>query len=244
MLGEESKKRKQVGKLNHETSSAREPVLLRPRGVCIDAPPYKDSNGKWRTTSLFVETFDSLQRGPDGEQLWQKFTPIFTLREHPFNIPPSSPFGVRYDPPLIPSLRQVYLHYNDPTEFSFATEVFHSTYHWKHLCGLEWFKSYVEEWRRTLSQKLRGIGIAKMVEVTGGSDPKFALMAGKWLAEGKFMDPEVKGRPSKQEVAQNMRVEKDIEKIFEDDAKRLGIEAKEVRNPIFVDLNNEQTKPN
>ena len=74
-----------------------------------------------------------------------------------------------------------------------------------------------------------------MVEVTGGSDPKFALMAGKWLAEGKFMEPEVKGRPSKQEVAVSLRVEKDIEKIFEDDAKRLGIESKEAPS-VFIDL--------
>jgi hypothetical protein len=244
MLGDVSKKRAPII-LNHKDVKKREPVIVRPRGTCIDAPPYKDSNGKWRTVSLFVETFDPLQRGPDGEQTWQKFTPIFTLREHPFNIPPSSPFLDRYNPPIIPSLREIYLSYNDPTEYQFATEVLYSTYHWKHLCGLTWFKPYIEEWRRTLVQKLRGIGIAKMVEVAGGSDPKFALMAGKWLGEGKFAEPEVKGRPSKQEVAQSMRQEKDIEKIFEDDAKRLGIESKEVPS-VFVDLgtSNEQTKPN
>lgn len=229
-----SKKRVPVV-LNKDNVLTREAVLLRPRGVAIDAPPYKDTTGRWRTLSLFVETFDEMQEGKDGEKNYQKFTPIFTLREHPYHITPSSNFYGRYEDNLIPSLRSVYLHYNDPTEYSFATQVFHSTYHWKHLCSLHWLKPYIEEWRRTLTQKLRGVGIAKMVEVTGGSDPKFALMAGKWLAEGKFMEPEGKGRPSKKEVATEMKVEKDIERIFEDDAKRLGIEAKEAPS-VFIDL--------
>lgn len=232
----ESKKRVQIT-LKHDDLCSRQAVYVRPRGSAIDAPPYKDIQGKWRTISLFVETFDQFKTDGDGDANYSKYTPIFTLREHPYNVPPSSMFYGRYETNLIPSIRETYLDFNDPTEYQFATTVFHSTYHWKHLCGLVWFKPYVEEWRRTLAQKLRGLGISKMVEVTGGSDPKFALMAGKWLAEGKFAEPELKGRPSKKEVAVELKLETGIERIYEDDAKRIGIEASPAS--VFIDLNNE-----
>ena len=238
MEDNQSKKRRPI-RLSPEDVKRREPIFLRPRGEAIDAPPYKDEKGRWRTNSLFFETFDMFQESKDGEQTWQRYTPIFTLtREHDFQIPPSSPFHGRYDPPLIPSLRRIYLSYNDPTEFKFAQEVFHSTYHWEHLCRLEWFKPYVEEWRRMLIKKLRGVGIEKMVEVAGGSDPKFALMAGKWLAEGKFGEPETKGRPKKADVQAEVKVEAAIDKIFEDDAKRLGLEITAAPS-VFLDINNE-----
>jgi hypothetical protein len=238
MLGEVSKKRRPVT-LSSDDVTTRDTVVRRPRGEAIDLPPYKDVQGRWRTSSLFVETIDTLQRSPlDGEQIWQKYTPIFTLREHHFNVPPKSPWIDRYTDNLIPSLRELYLSYNDPMEYKFATEVFRSTYHWKHLCSLKWFKPYVEEWRQMLVKKLRGVGIEQMVTIAQGSDPKFALAAGKWLAEGSFEEVRGKGRPSNTEVQANLKLETDIQRIFEDDAKRLGLESKE-QTPIILPETNE-----
>lgn len=207
-------------------------VVLRPKGECIDAPPYKDQGGKWRTSSLFYETFP--------RDLWEKFTPIFTLNEFQLNITKTDSFYPRYAPdpqgPVvlldgstqerhpIPSLRHIYLRYNDPTEYTFATDVFKSTYHWKHLCGLKWFQPYLAEWRATLREKLRGIGIARMVDIAQGSDPKLALNAAKWVAEGSFTERKEKGRPSDEKVEVQLNKEAQIERIYREDAQRVGVE--------------------
>jgi hypothetical protein len=239
-IGTQSKKRRQVA-LSHDDVKTRPTVVVRPRGEAIDLPPYKDQSGRWRTNSLFLETISSLARDSDGELVCQRYTPIFTLREFPYSVPPSSPYRDRYSENLIPSLRELYLTYNDPTEYKFALEVFRSTYHWKHLCGLKWFKPYVEEWRKTLSEKLRGIGIEQLVTIAQGSDPKFALAAGKWLAEGSFEPGKTKGRPTKQEVASELKKEVDIERIYLDDAARLGLELVK-DSPILVDSDEDSSK--
>jgi hypothetical protein len=224
LLGpKESPRRRQV-ELSSTNVQTRPRELNRPRGEAIDLPPYKDVMGRWRTDSLFVETISPLARDDSGEQRFQKYTPMFTLREHDIRVDKNSPWYERYSDKMIPSLRRIYLEYNDPTEFKFAMEVFASTYHWKHLCGLSWFKPHVEEYRRTLAEKLRGIGIDHLVRIAEGTDPKFALQAAKWLAEGSFESKGGKGRPSKIEVASQMRRELDIEKIYRDDAARLGLE--------------------
>lgn len=229
----ESPRRRQV-ELSSENIKTRPTVMKRPRGEAIDLPPYKDVMGRWRTDSLFVETIKPLERDDSGEQRFQKYTPMFTLREMDLLLTPSSPWYERYTDKMVPSLRRIYLEYNDPTEYQFASEIFRSTYHWKHLTNLKWFKPYVEEWRKTLGEKLKGVGIQKLVELANGLDPKFALQAAKWLAEGNFEERLGKGRPSKAEVATSLKRELDIEKIYRDDAARLGMEpdaASDVTNP-------------
>lgn len=201
----------------------REQVLIRPRGECIDLPPYKDQIGKWRTDTMFIETF------PMG--LWEKYTPIFTLGEFDFPTTKSAFWYERYesDPEIperhpVPSLRRLYLSYDDPTEYKFAVDVFKSTYHWKYLCKRKWFQPYLEEWRLTLGEKLRQTGIERLVEIAKGSDPKLALGAAKWLAESGWKERREKGRPSEAKVEQEVKREADIERIYREDAARLGIE--------------------
>lgn len=201
----------------------REQVLIRPKGECIDAPPYKDSVGNWRTTSLFYETF------PNSK--WEKYTPIFSLGEFPIPLLPSYHFYDRFAPDKdiperhpVPSLRQIYLQYNDPTEYQFSIDVFKSTYHWKHLQRLKWFKPYLEEWRATLGEKLRGTGIRALVDIATGSDPKLALNAAKWLANGEFKEKQLKGRPTVERVNTELNREVAIERIYREDAARLGVE--------------------
>ena len=235
LLGPPESPRRRKVELSSENIRTRPTVMDRPRGEAIDLPPYKDVMGRWRTDSLFVETIDALGRDDSGEQRFQKYTPMFTLREHDLKLTPSSPWFERYSDKMVPSLRRLYLEYNDPTEYAFASEIFRSTYHWKHLCGLKWFKAHVEEWRRTLGEKLRGIGVQKLVELSTGLDPKFALQAAKWLAEGHFEDKGGKGRPSKAEVATQMRRELDIEQIYRDDASRLGLEVSKPKHDTVIE---------
>lgn len=212
--------------LRSDNVKSREIIDIRPRGDCIDAPPYKDAMGRWRTVSLFFETFEDewFDTDKDGVRKIDKYTPIFTLREFDLQLNESSPFYERYEDRKIPSLRRLYLEANDPTESRFALEVIKSTFHWKHLCGVEWFKPYLDEWRITLAEKLRAVGIDAIVRIAEGSDPKLGLQAGKWLADGGHTQRRGKGRPSERAVQVEVQREAAIEKIFEDDAKRLGLE--------------------
>jgi hypothetical protein len=202
----------------------RESVLIRPRGEGIDLPPYKDKEGRWRTKTLFLETFD--------RSMWEWYTPIFTLGEFDFPMTASNTgWYERYeaDPKIperhpIPSLRRIYLSYSDPSEYKFSVEVFKSTYHWKHLCKCKWFQPYLEEWRLTLGEKLRQIGMEVLVGIAQGSDPKLAMPAAKWLAEQGWKERKGKGRPSDQAVEQEVKRESEIERIYREDAERLGIE--------------------
>lgn len=204
----------------------RDTVLIRPRGECIDAPPYKDKEGRWRTHTLFMETFME-----NSYSNWELYTPIFTLAEFDLPLLPSNCWYDRYEPDAkiperhpIPSLRQIYLSYDDPTEHRFALDVFKSTYHWKHLCKSKWFQPYLEEWRQTLGEKLRQIGIETLVGIAKGSDPKLAFGAAKWLAESGWRERREKGRPSEAKVNQEIKKELDIERIYREDAQRLGVE--------------------
>lgn len=203
----------------------RDTVIIRPRGRCIDAPPYKDQIGRWRTRTLFYETFQEYEW--DQRDRW---TPIFTLREFDLPLLPSDYWYTRFAPDKkiperhpIPSLRSIYLSYDDPTEYRFAMDVFKSVYHWKHLCKAKWFQPHLEEWRLCLGEKLRQIGIETLVGIAKGSDPKLALNAAKWLAESGWKERREKGRPSEAKVVAEVKREADIERIYREDAERLGI---------------------
>jgi len=210
--------------IDHTAMKEVQAEVVRPKGECIDLPPYKDSGGRWRTTSLFLETFDWGAKDSNGIPLYEKFSPIFTLREHAHLLKPSSTIRDRYKDGLVPSIRELYLSYNDPTEYLFAEQVFHSTYHWKHLQTLDWFKPYLEEWRLCLKEKLRAIGCEALVKIAQGSDPKLGLQAAKWLAEEGFAQRRGKGRPSEVQVIAEIKKEATIEKIYLEDAERLGLE--------------------
>lgn len=209
--------------LDRSNVKERETVIVRPKGVGIDLPPYKDAAGRWRTKSLFHETFNWMEEDKDGDKMVERMTPIFTLREFPLVLGDASPFKARYVDGIIPSLRELYLSYDDPTEYKFSMEVLKSNFHWKHLLTFDWFKLYVEEWRLTLAEKLRSTGIEAMVRIAKGSDPKLALNAARWLAEEGFGQRRAKGRPSEQSVVTEVKREAQIEKIYSEDAARLGI---------------------
>ena len=72
---------------------------------------YKDTTGRWRTKSLFKEMYQD------------KFKPVFTLKEQ----------DIIEGDTYFPSMRKLFLSYNDPTGYQFAHEVLGSYEHWKKL---------------------------------------------------------------------------------------------------------------
>lgn len=161
---------------------------------------YKDAQGRFLTRALFKETSDLMSR--------KKFSPEFTLKE--------------YDITGYKSMRALYLSFDDPTEYKFAMEVLGSWDHWQKLSACTWFKEDLEAWRFELELKLRSQGITTMKDLATVDRNKDAA---KWLAQGGWNTSSTpkRGRPSKQEVEGERKIQARMKNDIEDDAKRLGI---------------------
>ena len=101
-----------------------------------------------------------------------------------------------------PSLYQLYMEADDPTEYTFATTNLDSWEHWTELCKCTWFKPYVKAWREELDVRTRAksLNAIKDIAAKGGKE---SYQAHKFLLQGEYKPTKAhgRGRPSKQEVA-------------------------------------------
>ena len=155
----------------------------------------KDSMGRFRTLSLFVEhKLDS-------------YPAPFTLKD--------------YDHKGAMSMYLKYMEYSDPTEYSFALGMLGSWKHWELLTSSEWFSPYVTQWRKELKQKLAYERFKEMLEQ---AETKGNIQATKWLDEKYGLRPAPKrGRPSKAEKAAHLKEVEDEKALIREEAARLGI---------------------
>ena len=157
--------------------------------------PYTDSVGRFRTLSLFVETFP--------KQL-TNMEPLYSLK----------------GTPGYPQLQEIYMSLNDPTEYAFAMECFGSWAHFQHLASLKWFQVYLHAWREELEVSMRSKAIQSLMDVAQNEGNK-GITAAKWIADRGW---EVKrGRPSKEEVVKQQKIAARIADDIDDDGKRLGL---------------------
>lgn len=133
----------------------------------------KDVIGNFRTLSLFFEYNQT------------DMAPIFTLKD--------------YDHEGCASLKQIYLSFNDPTEWEFVEAVFGNWRHWEKLCNNKMLSPYIDQWRKELEIKLRSQAIRNMISQSKNKDS-----AAKWLAEGSWKGK--RGRPSKEEVERERKI--------------------------------------
>ena len=142
----------------------------------------KDSIGNFRTLSLFLETNQTNMEA------------VFTLKDYDHEL-----HGKKY-----PSLKLIYLQYDDPTEWDFAQEVFGNWRHWEKLCGNSRLKSFIDQWRSELEIKIRSNAIKEIIKQSKNKDT-----AARWVAEkGWNKSP---GRPSKKEKEQEDKVTEQID---------------------------------
>lgn len=182
----------------------------------MNTKPYKDVRNKFRTESLFLETYSYDILDPTVYQ------PVWTLKEFDHPLHPNHIFYDHFPDHTVPSLRRVYMAYSDPSEYKFAMEVFGSDRHWKLLTGLKFFQPLVAEWRESLQAKLQAEAV-DTIRAISKSDSKSALQAAKWLAEKGYLQKEVKGRPSKQDIARKVVEEVTQDKMLKEDAERVGL---------------------
>lgn len=165
--------------------------------------PFRDSIGNFRTQSLFLET-----NVTDNASL-------FTLKDDDYEK----------DGQTYPSLKRIYLSYDDPTEWQFVEEVFGNWRHWERICGNQVLLKYITQWRNELEIKLRSKGIRSVIGLSKDKES-----AAKWLAEGKW-NPAGRGRPSKDEVERQKRVASGIEQELNDHWTRLMTDTNETKRP-------------
>ena len=161
----------------------------------IDKSLLLDSRGRPITQSMFLEIG------------YTDFA-VFTTKDNDYT----------YKGKVYPSLKRLYLEYEDPTEYAFVQEYLSGWNQWKQLCNNQQTLKFINEWREELELKLRSQAIRDMIDQSadGGS-----FQASKWLAD-RGWDKRAAGRPSKQEQQKEQRVKEKISNEFNDDAARLN----------------------
>jgi hypothetical protein len=152
----------------------------------------KDSIGNFRTLSLFYETNIT------------DLSPIFTLKDEDHTVN-----GKTYM-----SMKQLYLSFDDPTEWEFVQSVLGNWRHWQKIMGNKRLREYIDQWRMELEIKLRSQAVRNMVKHSKNRDG-----AAKWLAEGSWKGK--RGRPSKDEVERERKVQAGIEQDLDEHWARL-----------------------
>jgi hypothetical protein len=166
-----------------------------------------DSKGWPRTKTLFVDFIDNNKLRERATRL----PPLFTLRENDYKG--------------LPSLKRIYLAYRDPTEYSFAMDLFNSYTHWIRLCESKFFQEHHEKWKLELEIALRSEGIRALRNMTGRNDST-GFNASKFLAS-KGWDPKTAAtekarKASDQKKHEKTLVDKALKTVDDDLARILG----------------------
>ncbi len=102
----------------------------------------------------------------------------------------------------LPSLYQLYMAYDDPTEYEFANSELGGWDHWLEISKMKWFEDeYLRHWRLEKEIKLKSKAFRKVMDTASGTS-NMAYAANKLLLDllGPKNDSPGRGRPSKDEV--------------------------------------------
>lgn len=141
--------------------------------VMGDTESFKDVRGALRFNTLFLEENDR-----------EGYSAVFTLRPKAIGE--------------CPSLRELFLSYDDPTEYHFATDIFGSITYWEEIASKGFMKKHITEWRAQAEARRRSGVFVQMDSILKHEDSKDTAK----IAAGKVMLNEVwklKGvRPTKE----------------------------------------------
>lgn len=158
------------------------------------------SEGRTITAGLFYET----------KAAASEVEAIYTLKED----------DLERDGKVYPSLKRIYLSYDDPTEYQFAIDIFGTWKYWQMIQSSPAVKRYVQEWREELEVKTKSEALRETIKASKGTSSQ-AFAAAKFIATEGWKSK--RGRPSKEEVERTKRVESRLSKDLSDDADRLGL---------------------
>ena len=158
-----------------------------------DQTKLKDTIGNFRTMSLFFETNNT------------NYEALYSLKDYDHEV----------DGKVYPSLKKIYLQFDDPTEWEFVEAVFGNWRHWERICNNKLISPYIDQWRKELEIKLRSQAIREMVKQSSKKDS-----AAKWLAEGQWKG-KARGRPTNAEVERERKIAAGIQTDLESHWDRL-----------------------
>ena len=164
----------------------------------------KDSQGRFRTMSLFWEFRQS------------DFEPLYSIKG----------YDLEKGDKTFPSLKKIYLAYDHVPgfEYQFAMEVFGNWSHWAKLCNISQLRGDIKEWQEELDIKLKCESMKAMMLAAKDNDAK-GVSAAKYLAEKGYQKKA--GRPSKEEVAREIKIAAGVKQELQDDMERIGLKVME-----------------
>lgn len=155
---------------------------------------FKNSNGRYRTSDLFEE---------------------FNISEYP------AYWTLKGVDTKLPSLKKIFLSYEDITEYDFAVDHFEDFAHWEEISRSPRIKEHVEQWRKELLLKIKARALKGIIH-DAVKDNKFEcnkfLLTNGWV--DKTEGPK-RGRPSKEEIKQELHRQAETEKDLMDDLNRI-----------------------
>jgi hypothetical protein len=162
-----------------------------------DKTRYKDEKGRYIVQGLFLE----VQYNTD--------LAVFTLD------------GVdkTYKGVVYPSLKRLYLECADPKEYTFANKYLFDWDHWQRVCRNSMLRAHVDKWREELELSLISEGVSALIDLALNEK---SYQAAKYLAE-RGWDKKARGRPSQDEVAEEIKKRADMETSFDEDFQLLKL---------------------
>jgi len=165
---------------------------------------FKDSLGRYRTSSLFYEY---AQKG---------LTPLWTVQDQTRVVGDIS----------YPSLKVLYMDMDHIpySEYEFAEIHFGSWDHWDRLSNdsNKNLVSLFASWREEMEVKLRASALKQIIKEGKSGEGASSLAAAKYIAEKGY--EKKAGRPSKAAIAKETKVQSGIAQSLIEDAARIGLE--------------------
>ena len=181
--------------------------------------PLPITKGRYILGALFLETPDLVElQGAIEDSIGPR--PIFTLKTYDYEIPKDSKYFREEGPNKLRSLHQLYLQYEDPSEYDFALGVFKSFEHWEQLTECLFFQEHLKKMRKTLEIKLDARTVRAAKEAMDNGIGPVALQAAKWL-NSRVVKTSKRGRPSNEEIEGEIKRQAEEAQILNDDLKRI-----------------------
>jgi hypothetical protein len=129
---------------------------------------YKTSNNIWILGSLFINSGASgvgIGKHPEYAK--------YTLEDQDLTL----------DGKTYPSFRRLYLELGDPSEVEFVKRYLGSWEHWERLLECNWFKPYIDSWRKELEVSIKAKVLLGIIEEASDSKRKNSYNAKRYLLD-------------------------------------------------------------
>jgi hypothetical protein len=164
--------------------------------------PFKNAQNKYYTRQLFWEQWNDLPNE------MKKIEPMFTLYA---------------DKPGLINFGKAYVESEDPTGYKISQELLDGYRLWSLLMKSSWFIAAKKMWDEELDARLTSKGLNKMQEILENGGPAQQAVAAKYFADREYRKDKTKsrGRPSKEEVAAEVRKEASFSRTISEDFERI-----------------------